>query len=307
MKCGVKRDSTLFNGRKEAFKVMKIKFFVVGSVVCLCLIGCAINVSPSAFFHQDAERKPVDTTKLHAAIQKDKASAGITRVEVRNTHGLMLRGVAVSYPNPIVNVVFFPDNRMSISENNSVIHRLGKLPANLLWLDYQGVGASDKSPELSINAIKQDALTQFDYVKTTFDSDLPIVVHGRGIGSYFASYVAANRQIDALVLDGAFNNISDLIANMVPGFSNSFTNMKLHDEVHSMQIAPILRHYEGPLWLVVGDQDKITPYPISQQLLENAASSEKYITVVPGATHNATLKSEYAIAEYRRFLSRLSE
>ena len=116
-----------------------------------------------------------------------------------------------------------------------------------------------------------------------------------------------SRKIDALVLDGAFNNISDLIANMVPGFSNSFTNMKLHDEVHSMQIAPILRHYEGPLWLVVGEEDKITPYPISQQLLEDASSSEKYISVIPGATHNATLKSDYAIEQYKQFLARFTQ
>ncbi|WP_346993298.1 alpha/beta hydrolase [Alteromonas gracilis] len=273
--------------------------------LCLCLSSCAINVSPSAFFYQDTNQKPLDTTKLHAAIQQDKTSAGITRVEVKNNQGLMLRGVAVSYPTPMVNVLFFADNRMSISENNSVIHRMGKLPANILWLDYQGVGASEKSNDLSIDAIKQDALTQFDYVKTTFDNTLPTIVHGRGIGSYFASYVAANRQIDALVLDGAFNNISDLIANMVPGFSNAITSMRLHDEVHSMQIAPILRHYDGPLWLVVGEQDKITPYPISQQLLAQSASEAKLISIIPGATHNATLRSDYAISEYRRFLASL--
>lgn len=285
---------------------MVLRKLILSALVCLFVSGCAINVSPSAFFYQDSAQKPLDTTKLHAAIQQDGTSAGITRVEVKNTQGLMLRGVAVSYPDPIVNVVFFADNRMSISENNSVLHRIGKLPANILWLDYQGVGTSEKAKNLSIDAIKQDALTQFDYVKNTFDNSLPTIVHGRGIGSYFASYVAANRQIDGLVLDGAFNNISDLIANMVPGFSNSFTSMRLHDEVHSMQIAPILRHYDGPLWLVVAEKDKITPYPISQQLLDVSASDKKRISIIPGVTHSATLRSDFAISEYRRFLSSLS-
>ena len=286
--------------------MITFKNAVISVIVTVSLLGCAINVSPTAFFYQDTQQQPLNTTNLHAAIQKDKASAGITRVEVKNDQGLTLRGVAVSYADPVVNIVFFADNRMALSENNSIIHRLGKLPANILWLDYQGVGASDKAKNLSINAIKQDALTQFDYVENAFDASLPTIVHGRGIGSYFASYVAANRKIDALVLDGAFNNISDLIANMVPGFSNSFTNMKLHDEVHSMQIAPILRHYDGPLWLLVGEEDKITPYPISQQLLKDASSSEKYISVIPGATHNATLKSDYAIEQYRQFLARFT-
>ena len=73
-----------------------------------------------------------------------------------------------------------------------------------------------------------------------------------------------------------------------------------------MQIAPILRHYEGPLWLLVGEKDVITPFEISKQLLATAASDAKYISVVPGATHNATLKHDFAIEEYQRFISHIS-
>ncbi len=284
---------------------MKVTVLMLTCLLWMAMSGCAINVSPSAFFYQDNLQKPLNTTKLHAAIRKDETTAGISHVEIVNEQEITLRGVAVSYAEPVVNIVFFADNRMPISENNSVIHRLGKLPANILWLDFQGVGASDKSEKLSINAIKQDALIQFDYAQSHFDNHLPTIVHGRGVGSYFASYVAANRDIDALVLDGAFNDIYDLIANMVPSFSKYFTDMKLHDEVHNMQIAPILRHYDGPLWLVVGENDKVTPFQISQQLLDNSASGEKYITVVPDAAHTSTLSSEYAISEYRRFLSRI--
>ncbi|WP_218395805.1 alpha/beta hydrolase [Alteromonas lipotrueae] len=281
------------------------KIFTV-AVMSLGLAACAINVTPSAFFHQDNHTKPLTTTKLHAAIEQDQTSAGITRVEIDNGQGLTLRGVAVSYADPVVNIVFYADNRMPVSENNSVLHRLGKIPANILWMDYQGVGASEKSEKLSINAIKADALTVFDYAEGIFDKSLPTIVHGRGVGSYFASYVAANKPIGGLVLDGAFNDISDLIANMVPGFSNSLTSMKLHPEVHLMQIAPILRHYEGPLWLLVGEKDVITPFEISKQLLATAASDAKYISVVPGATHNATLKHDFAIEEYQRFISHIS-
>ena len=64
--------------------MMSLKNAVISVVASVSLIGCAINVSPSAFFYQDTQQKPLDTTKLHAAIQKDKTSAGITRVEVKN-------------------------------------------------------------------------------------------------------------------------------------------------------------------------------------------------------------------------------
>jgi fermentation-respiration switch protein FrsA (DUF1100 family) len=292
-----------YSSRIEIMNFTRVLAFL--SVV-LWLTGCAINVTPNAFFYQDTQNKQLDTTKLHGAIAKDETSAGITRVEIDNAQGLTLRGVAVSYPSPKVNIIFYPDNRMSVSENNSVLHRLGKLPANILWMDYQGVGASEKASELSINAIKNDALAIYDYAESTFDNGLPTLVHGRGVGSYFASYVAANRPIDGLVLDGAFNNISDLIANMVPGFSNSITRMKLHPEVHLMQIAPILRHYEGPLWMIVGAKDSVTPPSISEQLLTTAASEQKSISVIPKVTHNATLTTDYALSEYRIFIETLS-
>lgn len=67
-----------------------------------------------------------------------------------------------------------------------------------------------------------------------FDVLIFIIVYGWGIGSYFVSYVVVNRKIDVLVLDGVFNNIFDLIVNMVLGFFNLFINMKFYDEVYSM-------------------------------------------------------------------------
>ncbi len=54
--------------------MMSLKNAVISVVASVSLIGCAINVSPSAFFYQDTQQKPLDTTKLHAAIQKDKTS-----------------------------------------------------------------------------------------------------------------------------------------------------------------------------------------------------------------------------------------
>ena len=62
--------------------MMSLKNAVISVVASVSLIGCAINVSPSAFFHQDSQQQPIDTTKLHAAIQNDKTAAGITRIEV---------------------------------------------------------------------------------------------------------------------------------------------------------------------------------------------------------------------------------
>lgn len=272
----------------------------------LALSSCAIDVTSKAFFYQDSAPSPLAMTTLHAQINSDESSAGITRVELINSEGITLRGVAVAYAEPVANIVFFPDNRMPLSENNLVLHRVGSIPANILWIDYQGVGSSDKSPAFRIDNVKADALITFDYVTDSFDNGLPTIIHGRGIGAYFASYVAANRQVDGLVLDGAFNDISDYIANMMPGLSNSFTNMRLQSDVHDMQIAPILRHYDGPLWLVVGEKDVITPPAVSEALLAESLSARKQLSIIPNARHKNTLMSPYAVEEYRRFLSQLS-
>lgn len=269
----------------------------------LVLGGCAIDVSPRSFVYQAKETTPLDTTGLHAAANKDEISIGITTVEMTNAQGLNLTGVAVNYPEPVANIVFFGGNGMAISQANGYLHRLGQLPANILWIDYQGMGASEKADHIEIENLKQDALQVFDYAKDVFPQDLPTVVHGLSMGSLIATYVATERDVSGLVLEGAINGVPDLVDNMVPLWSKLFTNINLHPELAEIDNGILLEQYQGPLLLIVGEKDRTTPVKFTEQLYRLSPSDNKSMYVVPEADHGTTMKKPGTIKRYRDFVA----
>ncbi|MEQ5809620.1 alpha/beta hydrolase [Alteromonas sp. NFXS44] len=269
------------------------------------LSGCAIDVSSSSFLHQDASTSGLDTTALSQAVNKDEAAMTITTVEIVNGEELTLKGVAVAYPDPIVNVVLFADNGMTISKNSALLHEFGKLPANVLWVDYQGTGASDKAKRARMYNLKRDSLLVYDYAKEVFANDLPTVVHGISMGTIFASYVAVKRDIDGLVLDSAINKVNDVVQNMVPDWTKTFTFLKVSPELAIIENDDFIRQFDKPLFLVVGDKDRTTPITFSRELYEVSPSMDKWIYVVPGGKHNKSMTYPDVKGQYRMFVRSL--
>ncbi|WP_083272845.1 alpha/beta hydrolase [Alteromonas confluentis] len=281
--------------------VISFRIFAVISMLS-ALAGCAIDVSSSSFLHQDNSPSTLDTTALNQAVTEDEAAITITTVELKNSQDLTLRGVAVAYPEPKVNIVLFPDNGMSISNNSALIHEFGKLPANILWVDYQGTGASDKPGKARMYNLKRDALLVYDYGKEVFQNDLPTVVHGISMGSILASYVAVKRDIDGLVLDSAINKVNDVVQNMVPEWTKVFTFLQVSPELAIIENDDFIRQLDKPLLLIVGDKDRTTPITFSRQLYEVSPSKDKLIYVVPGGKHNKSMTYPDVIGQYRLFL-----
>lgn len=275
----------------------------IALLFCLSFIhGCAIDVSSSSYLHQDAKPKGLDTTALTQAVTEDEAAMTITTVEIKNGQELTLKGVAVAYPDPIVNIVLYADNGMSISKNAALIHEFGKLPANILWIDYQGTGASQKASRARMYNLKRDALVVYDYAQEVFTNDLPTVVHGISMGSILASYVAVKRDIDGLVLDSAINRVNDVVQNMVPDWTRVFTFLKVSPELAIIENDDFVRQFDKPLFLVVGDKDRITPITFSRELYEASPSEDKMIYIVPGGKHNKSMSYPDVKGQYRLFI-----
>ncbi|MEG3765464.1 alpha/beta hydrolase [Alteromonas sp. 14N.309.X.WAT.G.H12] len=266
------------------------------------LTGCAIDVSSSSYLYQDASTQPIDVTALSKSISRDEAVATITKVELKNSLDLTLNGVAVTYPHAIANVVLFADNEMSITKNSAMLHEFGQLPVNVLWVDYQGTGASEKASRVRMYQLKRDALLIFDFAKHHFKNNLPTVVHGISMGSILASYVAVKRDIDGLVLDSAINKVNDVVANMVPSWTHLFTILKVSPELAIIENEDFVRQFDRPLLLVVGDKDRTTPITFSRELYEASPSPDKWIYVVPGGKHNKSMTYPDVKGQYRLFI-----
>lgn len=273
---------------------------VLASLVCS---SCAIDVSSGSFVHQDNTISALDTTQLHQRVNEAQAKVSITTVELTNAQGLALKGIAVSYPNPVVNIVFFAGNGMRIAKSSGLVHQFGQIPANILWLDYQGVGASEKAPIMRMANLKADALQVYDYGKSVFPDHLPTVAHGISIGSILASYVASVREVDGLVLDGPINRVTDVAQNMVPEWTKYFTYLEVSADLALVDNADYIRHYQGPLMILTGREDQLTPTRFGRELYDISPSMNKEIIVVPGARHGETMENRRVIPKYREFIN----
>jgi len=120
---------------------------------------------------------------------------------------------------------------MKISSSSKILNKFSLLPANVIWFDYRGTGVSEKNSELNVSDLQSDALSVFDFANKNLPSNIPTAIHGLSMGSLLASYIANERIIDALILDGAISSVPELIDNAVPSWSNVFYTVKVSSEL----------------------------------------------------------------------------
>jgi hypothetical protein len=287
----------------QGMKLIVIKGIV--SILLLVLGGCAIHVTPANFIKQSRHVEKLDTTKLQAMAMRDEITVGLKAISFVNEEGLTLRGIQAIYPDAKVNILLFGDNGMAINSSINILHQFGKIPANVIWFDYQGIGVSDKSDDLSVENLKKDALAAYDFSIKATDNELPTLVHGIALGSLMATYVALNRPLDGLVLDSAVASISELVDDNSPGFSSWLTRMSYDPELMAGDNYQRIAEYSGPLLLLVGDDDNITPADYSQKIYKASKSKEKELVVIADIGHEKVMRNPLAIDAYRDFLTRL--
>lgn len=277
------------------------------AALSLLLSGCAINVSPATFIKQDQSVTPMDTTSLHARVNRDDASMGLTRIKLTNGQGIILRGIALSYPDAIANIVVYPGNGMTVTKANAFLHRFSKLPANVLMMDYQGMGASEKAKKIKVSALREDALQIYDYAHEVFQNDLPVVVHGVSMGSILAAFVASEKAMDGVVLDGAIDSVPTLVDNLMPVWSKIFTRVVVAPELANIDSSDYVREFHGPLLILAGENDTLTPISDAQSLYQQSPSDNKTLLIIPEATHAKTMNYDKTIAGYREFIGAVAD
>lgn len=142
-------------------------------------------------------------------------------------------------------------------------------------MKYRGYsGAVGKATEVNLYA---DALALFDFIQQTKPQSITTI--GRSLGSGIATYVAANRSIDGLVLVTPFDSIKAVAQDLLP-----FLPVKwlLKDSYDSKSRASEI---EVPILLVVADKDEVISSQRTHSLTESLPQKQlKIITLEAG--HN---------------------
>jgi len=215
-------------------------------------------------------------------------------VDVPLPDGNILRGIAIVRPNPRATAIYFGDDAELAQSATVDITRLSeKYNINVIFVDYRGRGASSGLP--AIKYLPGDALHVFD--KTSkLRGEIPTFLIGVSLGSIPATYLAANRSVQGLVLIAPISSFGDgdmypkkQKKSMLPWYlapAASFVKVKPGFEIleNSEPIYQI-QHVSAPLLLMHGETDSVIPALCGKKVYE-AAPGKKTLLTVPDLGHN---------------------
>lgn len=275
-------------------------------VLVILMSGCTVNIATDNFIYQDDAIEKFDLNALKENIHQDSQLTNLSEISLITNDGLTLKGLKLLHENAKVNVVFFGGNGMKINNANKILNHFALLPANVIWFDYRGMGLSEKREGLTVENLKSDALSVFDFSRNELPSSIPLVVNGISMGTLLASYTASERSVDGLVLDGAIGSVPDLVDSLTPAWSRLFSTINISPELAEINNNDIIKKYDAPLLLLVGINDEVTPVAFSQELYNSSNSPLKKIAVIPEATHAQSMKFDEAINAYQAFIEQLN-
>jgi fermentation-respiration switch protein FrsA (DUF1100 family) len=155
------------------------------------------------------------------ALQYSATGAVFTLADTRLTGA---RDIAIATDGSVVNgwyqapppgrpvILYYKGNSKSFSEENERYEQFVADGYGFLAFDYRGFPASPG--DISETNILTDALAAYDWLDA--QTDAPILIWGRSLGSGPATYVASTREAEALLLETPFLSAVTVAAERYP-------------------------------------------------------------------------------------------
>lgn len=149
-------------------------------------------------------------------------------------------------------------------------------PGYTIYLvNYRGYSGSTGTPTEA--ALYQDALAVYDQF---YARHRGISVIGRSLGSGVATYLAAKRIVQRLVLVTPFDSVERIAQSQYPIYP---IFLMLKDKFNSVRWA---RKITAPTLILLAEHDTVTPHQNSQRLANAFAPRLVSVWIMPGTTHS---------------------
>jgi pimeloyl-ACP methyl ester carboxylesterase len=278
---------------------MKTVLRLVAPLALLMLAGCM-----SFTVREDQWLRPEALAIDPAALKRMEAASGreAEAVALTTSDGTNLRGLFVHDESPRPVAFYLGGDNFKVAK-----HGLLVAPAfidagmDIFMLDYRGYGASEGEP--TIEHLMADAALALDYLRQRRPG-VPVIVHGYSMGSFVAAELASRAPVDGLVLESAATNVAAWVGLQVPWYGKPFVRIHLTESLQVQSNIERIQRYRGPLLILTGGADRITPSAMSAELLGASASPERCreLVEIPSAGHGDLLLHPQAWAGYRRML-----
>lgn len=175
-------------------------------------------------------------------------------------------------------LVIFHGNAGNISHRLYWLTPFVRRGNGALLFDYRGYGSSVGKP--SEKSFQEEAIAVWDYlVGTRALAAQRLVLFGRSLGSVPAAYLAAERKVGGLILEGAFRRGADMVQQIF-GFLPLHWLMK-----NRWEVAEALSRTRVPTLIIHGTADEVVPFKLGEKLAETKGPTRLDWWPVAGGSH----------------------
>ena len=219
--------------------------------------------------------------------------------------GTRLSAVLLRQPGSRATILYFGGNGFTIGQFGAATAGLfAPLGVDLMIVDHRGYGRSQGRPTQA--NLEADGLAAFDHLTRNIGiAPERVIVHGQSLGSFIAGHVAANRPTGGAVLESSATTAEEWADANRRGLMRLLVRVEIDETLRGRGNLTNMSRIEEPLLILVGQNDRTTPPPLSQALYAASPlpAARKRLAIVPGADHNNVMTRPQAIAAYRAFLS----
>ncbi len=197
-------------------------------------------------------------------------------------------------------LLFFHGNAGNISHRLDSIRQFQELGLSVLIIDYRGYGQSGGST--TEQGIYRDADAAWRYLTEPRGiSASDIVIFGRSLGGSAASWLAAQYQPLALVVESSFTSVPDVAEELYPWLPVRWISRFSHATLD------YVRDVHCPILVVHSRDDDIIPFHHGEAIFA-AANEPRTLLVLRGSHKDAFLLDERTYIEgMRTFVSSLAD
>jgi len=225
-----------------------------------------VRFTPQTFQPTFTKHNGRDTVELNYTIESVlfKSSNGNT------LNGWFLKPIGLKAD---ITILHLHGNAGSLVSQYKAMSPLTKNGFQILVFDYSGFGFS--TGKSTRNSALKDALSALDYIKARPDvANTKLVLYGQSFGGHLSAVVAEERQkdIDALVLEGAFSSAKDIGASMVPVLGRICVKQ-------GYCATRSIKHYTKPVMVIHSTEDKTVPFYMGQKLYDAANLPKQFYEI----------------------------
>lgn len=192
-------------------------------------------------------------------------------------------------------IVFFHGNARHHGNRAKDARRLMSLGYDVLLASYRGFGGNAGDP--TEEGLYKDARAWADWaLSRQSNANQPVIFYGESLGTAVASKMAAEYEVQALILETPMTSVADVAAERYPYFPVKRLTKDKFDTLSRMSLIA------EPVLIMGAGKDKIVPVEHSR-ILKNAAKSPAEMIIIEDGHHSNLHEFEiYGVID--RFLER---